>query len=193
MAIRYEMDFGKNEVTWRGARVERKFRNLTDIICHHFSLKNHVYEANSVVELVAGKIVKEEWLYGPATSLKTRSVIFPCSKHRCSLPCPCRLCRKIQPRCQLELCSGEECMLNFDDHSHFHSVFHLGCKWCGQMVQIVPHFNFHFVSREQRRLSVGKDDFNFRSGGFSFAAGRKISLELTESLLQDCGLDRFSA
>ena len=85
-------------------------------------------------------------------------------------------------------------MLNFDNHSRFHSVFHFGCKWCGQIVKIFPHFNFHFVSREQRRLSIGKDDFDFRSGGFSFAAGRKISLELTENLkygkLDDCWLCR---
>ena len=86
-------------------------------------------------------------------------------------------------------------MLNFDDHSRFHSVFHSGCKWCGQMLRIVPHFNFYFVSPEQRRLSVGGDDSDFGSGPFNFASGGpKLSLDFLNHLkcriLKDCWLCR---
>ena len=194
--IRYGIDFGRNVVTWRGARVQRRFHFKTDVQCHHFSLKGQIREGSSTVEVVPGKTVKEDWLFGPATSLKSRCVIYPCSRHRCALPCPCRICRKINPKCHHpEVCSCKDCMLNFDDHSRFHSVFHLGCKFCGQILQVVPHFNFYFVSREQRRLSIGKDDFDYKSGGFCFAAGGpKISVQILENLrygiLQDIWLCR---
>ena len=176
--------------------MRRKFQNTGDEICHHFSLQDPVQEASSSVEILAGKTVKEDCLFGPATSLDSRGVIYPCSQNRCALPCPCRICRKIHPSCyHPEPCSCEECMLNFDDHSRFHSVFHHGCKWCRQMLQIVPHFNFHFVSPEQRRLSVGRDDYDFGSGGFIFAAGGpKLSLDFLDHLkrgvLKRCWLCR---
>ena len=47
------------------------------------------------------------WLYGPATSLSSRTVIYPCNRYRCALPCPCKLCQKIDLRCH---------ETNFSDH-----------------------------------------------------------------------------
>ena len=75
-------------------------------------------------------------------------------------------------------------MQYFDNHSRFHSVSHLGCKWCAQMLKTVPHFYFYFVSMEQRRLSEGIDDlYDQRWRGFTFAGGGpKLSLKFLNDL-----------
>ena len=93
MSIKYEVNFAED--TLAGMCTKRKGCSEEKKWCHEFAL---CYEEaavqSSVIQVLATKIVSEDWLFGPASLLASRSVIYPCSRFRCSIPCPCQDCRK---------------------------------------------------------------------------------------------------
>ena len=66
--------------------------------CHEFTIVDEV-KVTSPYQLMPGKCINKPWLYGPAMFLETKTIIYPCSRFRCQIPCPCLLCAKQPPKC----------------------------------------------------------------------------------------------
>ena len=113
------------------------------------------------VDVVPKESVKHQWLYGPATDLASRRVIYPCALFKCSFPCPCLRCRKIHPKCRVNSsslsCSCQECYEFFHDHEMYHIIPHLGCRACHQLTSVLPNFNYFF-------FNMRKEEPCFESG-----------------------------
>lgn len=129
--------------------------------CHEFSVSNvdikynylkysskppPVSEVPSNVTYVAGKHA-DEFLYGPASSLKSRTIIYTCERYRCRLGCPCQLCRVKHPHCNRattnETCGDcSKCRQDYDDHLLHHRVHHYLCKFCINVQKSFPQFAF---------------------------------------------------
>ena len=158
MTITFDTNFMQNLIRGKGS----SHLKSDDEKCHIFSLNDNTIFKPSSVELVPGKSVKTSWLYGPAMDLKSRKMIYPCSRYKCSIPCPCLLCSKQHPKCRVpssnNCCSCEDCIKHFEDHSSFHGSFHYGCRSCFQIVQKIPNFNFFFLSPEMKSREKGRTD-----------------------------------
>ena len=142
MSYRFEADFGGRILTgyasnMRGKEFERS-------MCHQFSTRNDSLSDSRCIVLVPGQQITKEGLYGPASTMD-RSVIYPCSRYRCRLPCPCSTCQHLP-------CSNEE---QLQDHQKFHIVFHTNCKYCQQLIHIFPKFNFFFLNRQKQKKRNG--------------------------------------
>ena len=119
--------------------------------CYEYVIKNPDQSTPEYVQLAPVRQSQIPWLYGPATLLSTRSVVYPCVRGKCVLPCPCRICRKAHPRCREgKSCSCAECKLFFEDHTNFHGCFHHGCKSCFNIISALPHFNFFFLDKNRK-------------------------------------------
>ena len=96
-----------------GISYNKHFSSNVKSSCHEFSVDNvqvrekylkysskacRVDQVPSIVTYIAGKY-PEGFLHGPASSLKTKTIIYPCDLFRCRLDCPCQLCRFKQPHC----------------------------------------------------------------------------------------------
>ena len=111
MSIRYEVDFSEDILAGRGVTLSKNLFDLQD--CHKFSILNENVRTTKV-KLLPGKLVKKIWLFGPACNID-KTVIYPCSRYRCSLPCPCSLCLKITRSscetsascCSCNICSNQ--------------------------------------------------------------------------------------
>ena len=156
MAYSYLLNYPQNLITGQrfGSGIFRgrnKLHGRSTKMCYDFTINDSGEMTPNDVPLCTVKQREEEWLFGPATRLATRSIIYPCSRGRCSLPCPCLLChRKQHPRCRVrsrESCVCQDCKEHFEDHVNFHSVFHYGCKQCHQIVKIIPNCNFTILNR----------------------------------------------
>ena len=167
MSIKYEADFPLCVLAGATSAGNITRRSSEKNMCHKFSLKpmSGVTES-STVKLLPGKIYEQEWLFGPATTLDKRSIIYPCARYRCSVPCPCQLC--YQPHIPLakelprEVCTSE----NFKNHSQFHQAFHPKCQYCLQLVEIFPNFNFWFLNSGKRvvmYLGASWENFDVKS------------------------------
>ena len=91
------------------------------------------------------RIVLEEQLFGPASTL-ARRIIYPCSRHRCHIPCPC--CLRQTHTCNdrdNQVCSCSGCMALFQDHQLVHMANYNDCKYCENMLEIFPCFNYNLV------------------------------------------------
>ena len=156
MSVKFELNFVQNLIIGKGSC----HLNSDHEKCHIFSLKDTTILNPASVELVPGKYEKNAWLYGPAMDIKSRKIIYPCSRYKCSIPCPCLLCSKQHPKCRepSKSCSCDECYKHFEDHSSFHGIFHFGCRSCFQIVQKIPHFNFFFLSPEMNKHGIGSND-----------------------------------
>ena len=157
MSYKYHVNFGQNLLVGTSSIIKKK-RQEEDK-CHEFSLKETTLES-SPVELVPGKTATREVLFGPASLIKCRKVIYPCTRNKCVLPCPCSICKN-QPSLLLishqELnCSCSDCYAQFEDHSSYHATFHTSCKFCSNMMQTIPFFNFYFVKYEERVIVHGE-------------------------------------
>ena len=126
--------------------------------CHEFSVSGVKIYYNKVkynsideaeITLVAGKNTADSTLYGPgpASLIKNRTIIYPCSRFHCRLPCPCHLCRKASSICakapQNKTCG--ECSkyrLDCEDHLVFHRAPHMNCKFCLNVLEHLPHMQF---------------------------------------------------
>ena len=168
MADKYNLYFQDNVLLGQGY----KYENEADQNCFNFIVKedpNNSLLTNVQIEPVS--YVKKEWLYGPATCLTSRRIIYPCTRFRCSLPCPCLVCRKKHPTCRVPTsqgCDCQNCMMHYLDHSSFHAAFHHGCKFCYQIVKILPNFNFFFLDKKKKGGSPS----------FSLPPGQKLSAGL---------------
>ena len=152
MSIKYEANFRQKLLLGYGKNVEEKFNRNH---CHIFSLKKKNDIESHEVDIIPGEAVKDVWLFGPA-SVMDKSVIYPCSRHRCKVPCPCRICLKQPLTCEYPdriCCNCMKCIASFKDHGHFHATFHYGCKYCDQLLEIFPFFNFFFLNTETKRFT----------------------------------------
>ena len=153
MSIKFLADFDEDTLAGRCTTKTRRFGGKS--LCHKFSLSDKAAAQSSKVEVLPGKVCSEDWLFGPASLLASRSVIYPCSRFRCSIPCPCQDCQRLcsPSPCQAPVdssCSCSDCGQRFKDHSHFHRTFHKDCKFCVQLLQLFPNFNFWFLNHGTR-------------------------------------------
>ena len=156
----FEVDFDKNLVKQLDVKykIEKTPRRRAEVSCHVFKVKEDMKKISSSVQLTPGKKERLPWLYGPATNLETKTIIYPCSRYMCSLPCPCLICNKIHPKCRVravEGCNCMDCQKQLFDHSSFHGCFHVGCKYCFSLVKNIPNFNFVFLNKPYNANPIG--------------------------------------
>ena len=97
--------------------------------CYEFEFLNWDERCPEKVQVAPIQLKKDEWLFGPAPKLSTRSIVYPCSRRKCALPCPCLICHTRHPKCRGENgCNCEECKLYDVDHNNYHGSLHIGCK-----------------------------------------------------------------
>ena len=153
MSIGYQADWAADILAGRGVEAKTNFDENS--FCHEFSLTDSKVIESSKVELLAGRIVGSNWLFGPASTLDTKMVIYPCNRFRCKIPCPCQICQHLPPTCKLpesSPCNCSFCSRQFRDHTQFHRTLHTKCKFCLQLVNIFPVFNFWFLNNSKRVL-----------------------------------------
>jgi len=144
----FHIEFSQRYISTEGPNIDGS--DMTHF-CHHYELSesDKTVALSGEVQLCPVNRVTQAWLYGPASDLASKSVIYPCRRYRCSLPCPCFLCRKVHPTCRAptsKSCSCEDCRKHFLDHERFHAVKHEGCRACHQLMSLIPHFNFFFFN-----------------------------------------------
>ena len=153
MSISYEVDFTEDILACRGVKLPRNLMKLKD--CHIFTMVNdHVHSAK--LNLLPGHLVKKDWLFGPACEMD-RKVIYPCSRYRCSVPCPCSSCLKLPTlpcKTIASCCSCGICNKKFEEHTQFHGTFHFDCKFCYNLVHCLPVFNFWFLNHSKTKRAV---------------------------------------
>jgi hypothetical protein len=104
--------------------------------CHEFEATDNIKVCRMMegkefeVKLVAGELVKNDKLYGPA-SLRDKTLIYPCDLFKCRVRCPCTMCRKKIGYCE-----------DFEDHETFHRANHTNCRFCANLESIIPHFDY---------------------------------------------------
>ena len=148
MSFKYEVNFENDhlQAKAKNCRSNQKEKSL----CHEFKIAD-VNDQNHI-SVLPGKVC-QDFLFGPACELITKSVIYPCNRFRCRVPCPCQSCRKLpELSCGKPGCACEGCRSQFSDHQHFHRVLHVGCQFCNQMIQVFPFFNFWFLNSSKRLL-----------------------------------------
>ena len=164
MSIKYEADFPLCVLAGATSAGNKKQRFNENNMCHKFSLQTMSgITESSTVKLLPGKIYEKKWLFGPATTLDKRSIIYPCARYRCSVPCPCQLC--YQPLAK-ELPRNVSTSEKFKNHSQFHQAFHPKCEYCLQLVEIFPNFNFWFLNSGKRVVMYNgayKEHFEVKS------------------------------
>ena len=99
-----------------------------------------------IVRLVAVNYANEN-LHGPASSLKDKSIMYPCDRFKCRVSCPCRLCKVKLPYCNgakdNKTCGDcSDCRQDYQDHLIFHRVLHIQCKFCHNVFEHIPNMNF---------------------------------------------------
>ena len=151
-----ELDFCQNVVWYACRTVETKDAQFK---CYNFSIISEQPCDPKCVKLEPVKLITEPWLFGPATDLKTRTIIYPCSRFKCLIPCPCLICEKKNPSClNRGKCSCEECKLYMLDHQNFHATYHFGCVSCEDIIRVIPNFNFFTLDKVKKEL--GHPDFD---------------------------------
>ena len=187
MTHTFSLNFEKSIISALRVHGSRKRCKKAAHKCYEFFTKDLENKTGENVPIVPAKRRYLPWLFGPATSLITRSIIYPCTKCRCSLPCMCFICCKNPPTCSVtvsEPCHCQDCQRHhFDDHRLYHAAFHLDCKFCAQMVQAMPRLNFYFIfnSSEQFRKRDRKydgffngDELDFERSGVILHPGQKM-------------------
>merc|ERR1719318_333669 len=120
MTDNFLLHFQDNALVGHGDKLDKRANQN----CCLFSVKEN--PKNSLlpnVQMEPVSYVKEEWLHGPATCLSSRQIIYPCTKFRCSIPCPCLICRKKHPTCRVPAshgCDCQNCRMQYLDHTTFH-------------------------------------------------------------------------
>ena len=118
-----------------------------DKYLHYSSSTPPVSKVPSTVTYIAGKY-PEGFLHGPASSLVSKSIIYPCNKFRCRLDCPCNLCRMKRPLClkaenSSNTCGDcSDCRLDYNDHLLHHRARHLRCKFCEKLHETLPQYSY---------------------------------------------------
>ena len=98
MSIYFELDFAESLLLGGGLNVKKKHFEMS--MCHEFALLGvDELKNDDRVGLLPGKLVKKNILYGPASKMD-KTVIYPCNRYRCQIPCPCSIClKKPRPAC----------------------------------------------------------------------------------------------
>ena len=116
--------------------------------CYEFEFLNWKERCPEKVQVAPIELKKNKWLFGPATKLSTRSIVYPCSREKCALPCPCLICHKKHPHCRaVNDCDCEECKLFNVDHDNYHGCLHIGCKSCDSLIDSVGVYKFGSIDK----------------------------------------------
>ena len=152
MIFNYQLDCENDFLLGSGKKNRQKAcRDVGNSLCHHFTIR----ENNSEIDKVLPGKVSDSFLFGPACDIKTRSVIYPCNRSKCHIPCICMQCRKkVTKTCSKSDCPCSDCAELFREHSRYHRVWHQSCKFCENILQCFPHFNFWFLNNGKRRVHV---------------------------------------
>jgi hypothetical protein len=155
------MEFKRSWVTRRGPNlVHTGFRPkgkgyLDKYKCYDYVIKNMDKVTPDSIQLAPVRHRQYPWLFGPATMLSSRSIVYPCSRGKCELPCPCLICHKKHPKCRAgQSCGCQDCQLQFEDHSNYHACRHMGCKYCHNIVTVMSCqcSTFSFLTRPRRSV-----------------------------------------
>ena len=157
MAHKFSLSFKKSWITRRGPNLVSKFHpGLGRQKCYEYAIRNRKSATHEDVEIAPIQYRRDKWLYGPATLLSSRQIVYPCSRSRCVVPCPCLICGKKHPRCRAgQSCGCDDCRLHFENHTSFHSCFHFGCRSCNNIVRTIPFFNYFFLDKSRKTTNKG--------------------------------------
>ena len=160
MAHKFCINFKQSWITRRGARVEGPGFDRSYKVhpggrkCYEYVIKDNEDINADDVQIAPVLHHKKPWLFGPATKLSTRSIIYPCNRGACAVPCACLVCLKKFPRCRAgPSCGCQECKLFFENHSDYHGCLHIGCKSCFNITSVLPQFDFHFLDKTRKHTS----------------------------------------
>ena len=85
MSHKFHLDFKKSWITRIGPKLVpdvvtsiRPKSNAVNIKCYEFELLNWKERCPDKVQVAPIQLKKDEWLFGPATKLSTRSIVYPC-------------------------------------------------------------------------------------------------------------------
>ena len=165
MNINFEADFSVGILAGATSegKIKKKFIKLNEkSMCHAFTIKYQCDEESVKVELIPGKLLVNKWLFGPASMLNSKAVIYPCSRFWCSVPCPCQTCCEQPPvsSCQVpanQSCGCKDCMKKLSEHFKFHKALHTKCKFCLHLIEKIPNFNFWFLSSGKRGVLYNRN------------------------------------
>ena len=146
-----------------GKSEDKNFDHYVKSSCHEFSAESEdlqeqflvyssspgsVFEVPSTVTYIAGRY-PEGSLHGPASSIVSKSIMYPCEEFRCRLDCACVLCRKKAPNCLKAPANGSiacgdcsGCSLDYIDHLLHHRARHLLCKYCENLHETFPQYSY---------------------------------------------------
>ena len=133
------------------------------IDCHEFlsvsDVQVHANKTDADFKLIAGPHVNcsrsEGTMFGPASLIYDKTMLYPCNHHRCKIKCPCKICRCKETFCHnadhVKVCGGacSDCLRDLDDHSIFHRALHGSCKFCLRVHEMIPMMKF--VTRSTAR------------------------------------------
>ena len=155
MSFKYELLFDQDIIMGSAKKMsdiheERK--------CYKFSL-GESGETKIKIRLLSEEVVNGDWIHGPAC-LFNRKIIYPCSRFRCLIPCPCKICHGVIQiiSCKVdsnESCTCLDCVDQYQDHSKYHRAYHTDCKFCNNIIHIFPTFNYWFLNKNIRMLLQG--------------------------------------
>ena len=163
MSHKFNLDFKKSWITRIGPKLlpndVTSIRHKSIPVkrkCYEFEFLNWKERCPEKVQVAPVKLKKDKWLFGPATKLNTRSIVYPCSREKCALPCPCLICHKKYPDCRGEIeCNCEECKLFNVDHNNYHGCEHIGCKSCKSLVDAFGVFKFSSIDKNIKPVNKG--------------------------------------
>ena len=160
MSIKYKADWAVDVLAGYGFKATTNFDEK--FLCHEFALtKSNVPESLTIELLTVNNVVSSR-LFGPASSLESKTLIYPCNRYYCRIPCPCNICHNLMSSsCQVPEsypCSCKVCSCQFQDHSNFHRAYHINCKFCLQLLLIFPVYNFWFLNDAKRVLLYSGSD-----------------------------------
>ena len=78
----------------------------------------------------------DKFLFGPASCMVTKRVIYPCDKMGCFIFCPCSHCQSDFVASNL---TPEKLL---EDHELFHHANHGNCKYCSNLQKCFPSFSY---------------------------------------------------
>ena len=76
-------------------------------------------------------------LFGPASCIKTRQMIYPCESSMCFILCPCFHCKGDHD----ELASMSRFQI-YSHHKLYHHARHLKCEFCSNLFECLPNFSY---------------------------------------------------
>ena len=148
--MRFQAIFRQNEqpvivgCTKESKKVKWNSSSEDESSCHEFrmsEIEGQTKDMQDEVPLVAYKC-PDGHLYGPASCKTTKSIMYTCSRFKCRIYCPCKICRcSGASHCQEtnSTCSDcSSCKLDFADHTRFHKTMHMQCKFCRNFAMCIP-------------------------------------------------------